>query len=113
MRKLFFSGLLSVCLAGAASSAAAAEIHGTITENGKPVPKGVAVKLACGEGTAAASATTDEFGAYSVKTAAAGDCTLSLDYKGAAPLKVVVYEKPSRYDFEVKTDAGKVTLARK
>jgi len=113
MRKLFFLGLLSVCFAGAASSAAAAEIHGTFTENGKPVPKGLAVKLDCGGGAAAATATTDEFGAYSVKTAAPGDCTLSLAYKSASPLRVVVYEKPSRYDFEVKAESGKVILARK
>jgi len=112
MRKFLVPAVLSVCLAGAASAAAGAEIHGTFTENGKPVPKGLPVKLACGD-AGAASATTDEYGAYSVKTATPGDCTLSLDYKNAAPLKVVVYEKPSRYDFEVKTDSGKVTLARK
>lgn len=93
-------------------AAAAAEIHGTVSENGKPVGKGVALKLDCG-GTAA-QATTDEFGGYSLKLAATGDCTLSIAYKGgSASLKVAVYEKPSRYDLTVKEDAGKLSLTRK
>ena len=114
MRRALSLGVLSACLAAAAAPAFAAEIHGTISESGKPVPKGVAVTLACGEVTA--SATTDEFGAYSLKTAStpAGDCTLSIRYKGATPsLKVVVYERPSRYDLEVREESGKLTLARK
>ncbi len=62
----------------------------------------------------AASGTTDEFGSYRVKTAAAGDCRLTLEYRKATPsLKVTLYEKPTRYDLVVKDDAGKVTIARK
>ena len=109
MRKLLSFGILSVCLSLAAS---AAEIHGTVSEKGKPVPKGVAVKLDCGP--ASSTTTTDEFGAYSLKTAAPGDCRLTLEYKGSSPsLKVAVYEKPSRYDVEVREESGKVVLARK
>ena len=109
MRKAVSIGVLSLSLAAAAG---AAEIHGTISDGGKPVPKGVAVKLDCGATTA--SATTDEFGSYSVKTGATGDCRLSIDYKGSTPsLKVTLYEKPGRYDLVVKEDAGKLTLARK
>lgn len=90
----------------------AAEIHGTVSEGGKPVAQGVVLKLDCG-GTTAQSA-TDEFGGYSLKIPATGDCTLSIEYKGAsASLKVAVYEKPSRYDLTVKEDAGKLSLARK
>jgi len=112
MRKALFLGVVSLCLAAAAASAA--EIHGTISESGKPVAKGVAVKLACGDVNA--TATTDEFGAYSLKTAAApaGDCNLTVTYKGSTPsLKVVVYERPSRYDLEIREESGKLTLARK
>ena len=70
------------------------------------------MKLDCA-GTAASGA-TDEFGSYSVKTAAAGDCRLTLDYRKSAPsLKVTLYEKPTRYDLVVKDEAGKVTVARK
>jgi hypothetical protein len=100
----------SVWLAGAVVSAA--EIHGTASENGKPLPKGVPMKLDCGGESAAA--TTDEFGSYSLKIGATGECRLSLDYKGASPsLKVTVYERPSRYDVAVKEEAGKLVLARK
>jgi hypothetical protein len=114
MRRALSLGVLSVCLAAAAAAASAAEIHGTISESGKPVAKGVAVKLACGDVTAAA--TTDEFGAYSLKTPTTptGECNLSVSYKGSTPsLKVVVYERPSRYDLEIREESGKVTLARK
>lgn len=109
MKKLLTLGLLAVTMAAAAS---AAEIHGTVSENGKTLGKGVAVKLACGDATAATA--TDEFGSYSVKTAAAGDCKLTVEHKGASPsLKVTVYEKPSRYDVEIKEADGKVILSRK
>jgi hypothetical protein len=93
-------------------AAAAAEIHGTVSEDGKPVAKGVGLKLDCGGTTA--SATTDEFGGYSLKVTATGDCTLSIDYKGASgSLKVAVYDKPSRYDIAVKQESGKLALSRK
>jgi len=109
MRKGLLVGLL---WAGLAAAASAAEIHGTVSEGGKALPEGVAVKLDCSGTTAAAQ--TDQFGSYSVKIAATGECTVSLDYKKASPsLKVTVYEKPTRYDLVVKDEAGKLSLARK
>ena len=109
MSKVLIVGA-SVWLAAAAASAA--EIHGTASENGKPLPGGVAVKLECGAESAAAK--TDDFGSYSVKIAATGECKLSLDYKGASPsLKITVYERPSRYDVAVKEEGGKLVLTRK
>jgi hypothetical protein len=39
---------------------------------------------------------------------------MTIDYKGAsASLPVAVFEKPSRYDVEVRQEAGKLTLTRK
>ena len=109
MRRLLSLGVLGFSLAIPAS---AAEIHGTVSENGKPLPQGVALKLACGGTTASAS--TDRFGGYSLKIAATGQCKLSIDYKGgSASLSVAVYEKPSRYDLEVKEEGGKLSLARR
>lgn len=109
MRRSVSAGLLGLALAGLVS---AAEIHGTISENGKPLPRGVAVKLDCG-GTSATAA-TDQFGGYSLKINATGDCKVSVDYKGStSPLPVTVYEKPSRYDLVVKTEGGKSSLVRK
>jgi hypothetical protein len=109
MRKTVCAAILGSVLAALVS---AAEIHGTISENGKPLPKGVAVKLDCG-GTSA-SGSTDPFGGYSVKINATGDCKVSVDYKGSSgSLPVTIYEKPSRYDLIVKTDGGKTSLVRK
>jgi hypothetical protein len=109
MRRLLSLGVLGFALAIPAS---AAEIHGTVSEEGKPLPQGVALKLDCGGTTASAS--TDQFGGYSLKIAATGQCKLSIDYKGgSASLSVAVYEKPSRYDLSVKADGGKLSLSRK
>ena len=105
--------LLSVVVSlGLTAAARAAEIHGTVSENGKPLPAGVALKLDCAG--ASAMAQTDPFGSYSLKVAATGDCRLSLEYKGSKPsLNVTVYEKPSRYDLVVKDEGGKLSLGRK
>ncbi len=103
---------LAAAVSMTAAAASAAEIHGTVSEGGKPLPQGVALKLDCGGATASAS--TDQFGGYSLKVAGSGQCKVSIDYKGAsASLGVAVFEKPSRYDLEVKQDAGKLTLTRK
>jgi hypothetical protein len=104
-------GILAFLLAGT-SAAGAAEIHGTVSDAGKPVAKGVALKLDCGGSTAQAS--TDEFGSYSLKIGATGECKLTVDYQGASgSLGVSVYDKPSRYDVAVSKDGGKLVLARK
>jgi hypothetical protein len=103
--------LLVVGFLGTAFGALGAEIHGTVSENGKPLA-GATMKLDC----AGASATgkTDEFGSYSVKLGATGECRLSLEYKNASPsLKVTVYDKPSRYDLVVSDEGGKPAVRRK
>ncbi len=103
---------LSVCCLALAGAVEAAEIHGTVSEGGKTLPEGIPLKLDC-SGTSA-SAKTDQFGSYSLKIAASGECVLSLEYKSSTlSLKVTVYEKPSRYDLVVKEEAGKLTLARR
>ncbi len=107
-----FRMLALLCLFPAAA-AVGSEAFGTVSENGKPLPAGVALKLEC-EGGSAAAAVTDQFGSYSLKTPATGDCRLSLTHRGSSPsLKVTLYEKPSRYDLVLKDEAGKLTLARK
>ncbi len=105
---------LAVFLCGvfAAAVAAAAEIHGTVSEGAKPVGEGVAVRLDCGG--ASASGKTDSFGSYSVKSGSGGECTVSVDYKGgSASTKVTVYDKPTKYDFALKQEGGKWTLERR
>jgi hypothetical protein len=109
MRKALLIGICCLALAGAA---VAAEIHGTVSEGGKTLPAGVPLKLDC-SGTSA-SAQTDQYGSYSLKIAASGECTVSLEYKKSSPsVKVTVYEKPSRYDLIVTEEAGKLNLTRK
>lgn len=109
MRKSLFLGAL---LVAGASAAPAAEIHGTVSESGKPLPKGAALKLDCAG--VSAQAKTDEFGSYSLKVAGTGECKLSIDYKGvSASLPVTVYEKPSRYDLALRKDGDKLVLSRK
>jgi hypothetical protein len=104
--------LIGVCSFGLALGVGAAEIHGTVSEGGKTLPQGVSLKLDCGGTTGTAQ--TDQFGSYSFKVAATGECVLSIEYKKANPsLKVRVYEKPSRYDLEVRDVAGKLSLERK
>ena len=104
--------LIVIFCVGLAGAMGAAEIHGTVSEGGKAVPEGVALKLDC-SGTQA-TAQTDQFGSYSLKVGATGECQLSVDYKKAsASLKVTVYDKPSRYDLVVTEEGGKLTLARK
>jgi hypothetical protein len=101
------AGLLALPLA-----LSAAEIHGTVSEGGKPLGQGVGLKLDCGGTTATAS--TDQFGGYSLKISATGQCKVTIDYKGgSASLSVAVFEKPSRYDLEVKQESGKLSLTRK
>jgi hypothetical protein len=103
---------VSLCGVFAAAVAAAAEIHGTVTEGGKPVPVGVAVRLDCGGASSAAK--TDSYGSYSLKAASGGECMVSVDYKGgSASAKVTVYDKPTKYDFDLKQDGGKWTLERR
>ena len=109
MRKIVIAA--AICLLWA-SVGRGAEIFGTISEGGKPLPAGTAVKLDCGSGPI--SGVTDQFGSYSLKSPAPGDCSLTLTYKGSsASLKVTLYEKPSRYDLVVKQGAGKLEIARK
>jgi hypothetical protein len=104
--------LFAICCVLSAPAVFGSELFGTVSENDKPLAQGAVLKLECGD--ASASGVTDQFGAYSLKTAATGDCRLTLTYKGSSPsLKVTLYEKPSRYDLVVKEDAGKITLARK
>ena len=104
--------LIGACFLALAWAAGAAEIHGTVSEDGKTLAEGVSLKLDCG-GTSA-TAQTDQFGSYSLKVGATGECVVSIDYKKASPsVKVTVYEKPSRYDLVVKEEAGKLVLTRK
>jgi hypothetical protein len=109
MGKPLLIGVVGVCLAAAASGA---EIHGTLSQNGKPVSKDTALRLECGQ--VSATAQTDEHGSYSLRVATTGECRLSLSYGGSnLTLPVTVYDKPSKYDLVLVEEGGKVVLRRK
>ena len=103
--------LLGLGLFAAAAGVFAAEIHGTVSADGKPLAA-VAIKLDCAGNSV--SGKTDGFGSYSLKLGATGECRLSLDYKGSQPsLKITIYDKPSRYDLVVADEGGKPVVRRK
>jgi hypothetical protein len=93
-------------------SAYAAQIFGSLKENGRPVPAGVKFEVFCG-GKSYASGQTDGYGAYSINTAR-GKCTFQVYYKGDAPyVDVYSYDNAVRYDFDLVSQNGKYILWRK
>ena len=109
MKKLAILALISGL---GAVEAQAGEIFGTLSEGGKPVAAGVALKLSCSG--AAVSAKTDAYGSYRLRGDVSGKCTLQAQFKNEAPsLDVVVYEKPARYDLVVSVKDGKYRMERK
>src|SRR5262245_24263898 len=78
-----------------ADQAAAATIYGIIVERGRPAGN-APVMLSCSGAPARTS--TDERGTYRLTIARSGRCTL--DVRGAtAP--IILYDEPTRYDFEI------------
>ena len=95
-----------------AGSAAAGEVYGSVTEAGKPLAAGVALRIACGG--ASSEGATDAYGAYSVRVNGTGKCTLTIpSLPGSPSLPVTVYEKSARYDLVVSRVGAKTTLSRK
>ena len=85
---------LAFALVGA-GQAAAATIYGIIQASNQPVAN-TPVSVTCPG--AEARTTTDARGTYRVTVSRTGRCTLQV--RGAAA-PVIVYEEPTRYDFEV------------
>ena len=107
--KMFGFIVLIFCMA---SVALAAEIYGTITDAGKPVPTGVKVEITVADKTVAGE--TDKFGTYHIVVDDKGKGTLTAHYKGQKlSAGVFSYDKDTRYDWTVETVDGKVTLKRK
>ncbi|HEY2987456.1 MAG TPA: hypothetical protein VGL11_07005 [Candidatus Binatia bacterium] len=82
---------------------AAATIYGTISQGNQPVANAPVV-LVCG-GSEAAKATTDARGTYRLTTGKTGRCNLKI---GVGSTDVILYQDPTRYDFEI-TGAGPQT----
>ncbi len=87
--------------------ALAATIYGTIQENGA-ARSNVEVGLAC-DGNRIVQR-TDARGTYRFSLPRTGHC--ALDVQGAST-RIVVYDEPTRYDFELRRGSGRPTLVRR
>lgn len=123
-RIVVVSSALLVCLA--ASNVSAGRIFGDIKLDGKPVPAGLAVKIAvappasaAGDSAKAAPAAidttvTDKFGSYKLIVKQEGKCVLTLVYeKQELTLEVFSYKNATRYDLILEKKDGKPSLRRK
>lgn len=86
----------------------AGEIYGTISANGKPLAN-ESVSVTCNKGTVV-SKPSDAYGSYRVFAPAQGPCRLAVR---GLPAEVRSYGGPVRYDFEIRTQAGKTSLQRR
>jgi hypothetical protein len=82
------------------STANAAPIYGTLTENSQAVA-GLEITVRCADGSAF-QATTNDSGSYSVRVDTAGYCTFIVTNRPGEPsLEIYVYDQPSPYNFNL------------
>jgi hypothetical protein len=98
--------VLVLVLAGA-GQVAAATIYGIIQADKQPVAN-TPVSVACPG--AEGRTTTDGRGTYRLTVARTGRCTLQV--RGAAA-QVILYEEPTRYDFELVGAGAQARLTRR
>lgn len=124
MRWIAVMSALLVCLA--ASNAFAGRIFGDIMLDGKPVPPGIALKIALAPPASAPGAAldpvtsvadstvTDEFGSYKLTVKEEGKCILTLVYEEEVlTLEVFSYKEATRYDLILEMKDGILSLRRK
>lgn len=98
--------IVAAALLGA-GHAVAATIYGALSEGGQPVA-GAPLELRCG--AEASAAKTDARGAYRFTVGQTGKCELRA---AGAVTPIILYNEPTRYDFEVRRAGGNATLARR
>jgi len=105
--------LVLLLILGFAVQALAGKIYGSVTENGKPIAKGVKIEVTCG--TNSYPAETDEYGAFNLFAMAQGKCTLKVAYQGQMPsIEINSFERPTQYDLILeKNSGGQYSLKRK
>jgi hypothetical protein len=103
--------LTCLALTLVAASTFGGEIYGTITENGKPVGKDVAVTIEIGGQSY--SKPTDEFGSYRIFVAESGKGTAKVAFKGQTISgEIESYSKPVRFDLAIENKGGQHFLQR-
>lgn len=90
-----------------AGHALAATIYGALSEGGQPVA-GAPLELKCG--AEASAAKTDARGAYRFTVNQSGKCELRA---AGAVAPIILYNEPTRYDYEVRRAGGTATLVRR
>ncbi|HVN76776.1 MAG TPA: hypothetical protein VMT19_10700 [Thermoanaerobaculaceae bacterium] len=101
--------VLALVIAAIPAVAAAGEIYGTITEQGKPVKDGLAVTISCGEKTVKGA--TDKNGAYRLFAEEEGKCTLTVKVGEETPSTVVhSFSDSARYNLILEKKDGKYIL---
>jgi hypothetical protein len=111
----FANSMRLVLLVGAPfflSIAHAAQIYGTLTENGRAAA-GLQIIVRCAD-ESAFQAQTSESGSYSVRIDSAGYCTFIVSNRPGQPsLEIYLYDQPSRYDFNlIPNQDGSYTLSK-
>jgi hypothetical protein len=89
----------------------AAQIFGSLKEDGRSVPAKVGYEVFCGAQRYVGE--TDGYGAYSLN-AGRGKCTFKVHYKGQSPtFEVYSYDNAVRYDFDLVLQNGQYILRRR
>jgi hypothetical protein len=97
--KLAFLVLAMLICAGFAIPAQAAQIYGSLFEDGSSLTEEV-VLVVCDSGGRDENG-TDEHGGYQLFVKQTGRCTLSLPDKGGASADIYSFEEPVRFDFDL------------
>jgi hypothetical protein len=95
------------------TSAFAGRIFGNLKDGGRSIGQGVAVQVNCAG--ASVSATTDDYGGYSIYVQPRGRCELRVEYRGrwTSPFLIVSSDDPARYDFDLFNENGHYVLKRR
>jgi len=111
--------MIAIMTSGSASPlqraiAAAEEIFGDISLDGKPVPAGLKVKGTLpGSSAIADSTTTDRFGSHKLLLKAEGRTALTVLFEGKPlDLAVLSNKEATRYDLVVEKKDGRPSLRR-
>lgn len=89
----------------------AAQIYGSLKEDGRAVPAKTKIEVVCNGKTYHGE--TDSYGAYSINASEKGKCSFKVHHKGALPYNVYSYDNPVRYDFDLVLQDGQYILLRK
>src|SRR5713226_10205745 len=96
MKPILVSLLILLC----SSAASAAQIYGSLKEDGRAVGQGAQVEIQYTGGPAQGA--TDAYGSYNLYVRPPGKCTLRVLYKGAwVQTEINSYNDPVRYDFDL------------